>query len=146
MRLRPAEPTDVDFFFDLRTEPAVVENSLSSSPTRGEHESWFSRALKDRSFRIYVVEEDDAGEAIGMGRIALMQHSAELSLALVPGQRGKFKSLPLLLILMEEAKLLGATEATARILSYNIPSLRAFFRAGFRPEEKITRLVCDLSA
>jgi len=131
--LRSATIEDAKTIFIWRNFPETRKFSLNSQEIDWEmHMNWFSQTLqmKDRILLIAM----EGTESIGVIRYDIKEHSAEVSIYLVPGLYGKGWGVKLL-----EAgrKWLSncfpaIKSVTANILCENIASLKAFKKAGFK--------------
>jgi len=128
MKLRDAEVTDRQFFFDLRNDPDVVKFSYSrKGVTWAEHCQWY----RDTWDRLLVAEEGK--QRIGTVRLTPIDYSCcEIHFALVAADRGRGWGVKLLEEGRKVAKELGYSVVIAHVDSPNTASIRAFLREGYR--------------
>jgi len=130
--LRRARTSDSEFLFRCRTDPETVRQSNGHAPTRSEHLLWLAESLRNDGRCLFIAEQ--AGAAIGTGRMDRHGNKVELSWCLAPEHRGKGYSLPLILALHAASRLSWpGARILARIRSDNTPSLKAALAAGMRP-------------
>lgn len=128
---RLATAADRDALLAWRNDPVTRMNSVSTDPvTPAAHAAWMGTVLGDPD-RVLVIGEATEGEPIGMVRFDLSDSHAEVSINLSPAARGR--SLSAALLVAAERWVAGrANVLRARIKPGNIPSTRAFERAGYR--------------
>ena len=147
VNLRPAEESDADYLYRVRTDPETVRQSANRDGiTREAHGDWLRRVLADSNRRLYVAETPTwAGwEPIGTGRLDQADGIVTYSIAVAPEHRGRGYAVQVIEALLEEAQALWPDSlAVAFVRQDNAPSLRAFLRAGFRGScSDLLRLEC----
>lgn len=134
VRLRRAGPDDARAVWTWNNDPAVRAVSLSTAAIPWEtHERWFSARLADPTCRLWMAET--ASGPAGVVRIDRTRPGlGTVSITLAPEARGQGLA-PL--VLDEACRRYFGESGDARIdaviLPDNVPSLRAFSRAGFVP-------------
>lgn len=131
IKIREAQESDVDLYFDWVNDEAVRENSFVSEAVLYEnHLEWFRTRLSDSYTFMYVFEIDDlpVGQVrFERGKITLIDISLDREF------RGKgLGSLIISLAVKRYFRQSGDNNpVTAYIKSGNAPSVLAFARAGF---------------
>jgi predicted dehydrogenase/L-amino acid N-acyltransferase YncA len=130
--LRPARQDDQDRLLEWRNEPTVRAASRSTGEIApDEHARWYKARLLDPGTRIFIVEH--RGEPIGQIRVNHLDESrGEMHIAISSAARGRGLAAPAI----RRAACLAAGELElgtliAEVREDNVPSLRAFARAGF---------------
>ena len=132
--LRPAGLGDSDRLREWRNDPvtrAASRNTAEATPD--EHAAWLARRLGDPDTRIFIVEH--RGEPSGTVRVdRLAGDRGEIHVSLAPEARGHRLAAPALRAAARRgAAELGLATIEATVREDNVPSLRAFARAGFEP-------------
>lgn len=119
MKLRPMTMWDADFMLKLKNYEETRKFSISTPHeiTREDHIKWLTENVQ------YFEVIEEAGERAGAVRV----QDNEISIWLDRDFRGK----GLALITINSVKEKGMK---AQIVKENIPSMRAFIRAGFLPK------------
>ncbi len=136
IRMRRAKAADCDDVWAWRNAESTRQFSLNSAPLNLEsHRLWFDAVLRDRD-RDLLIAEDGSGP-IGVGRFDVASHGASISVYLVPARRGQGLGSSLITAAVHWIREYRPTvhRILAEILPRNLPSIRAFERAGFRPGE-----------
>lgn len=136
LEFRKVNPEDVLLCYDWANDPEVRANSYNSKPIElAEHKSWFEKKIRDTNSCYYIAEHN--GVPVGQIRFDGGEEKV-ISFLLAPGSRGKGYGTSML----KEgvAKLLADSPLVKRITGYvkhaNVPSNKAFVKAGFTLEEK----------
>lgn len=132
IELRRATENDERKLFEWRNAPETRRYAFDSNPIAWEdHVRWF-RASLERADRHLLIGEMD-GEALGVLRYDLDGDCAEISIYLVPGQGGRGLGTALLRegSAWIKLNLPQASRIRAKILPENIPSQKAFAKAGY---------------
>lgn len=135
IRLRKANSDDCRTLFDWRNDPITVAMSLVSEPVPWEnHVAWFEASLSNPRRHLLVAELD--AEPVGTLRFDEVEDTAEISITVSPGQRGKGMGT----LLLETADLwareeLGLNRVIARIKENNPASLAIFRKSGYQVTE-----------
>lgn len=132
VRLRPATPEDALALWQWRNDPEVRRASFAQEPVPlEEHRRWLAETLGRADRRLFVALLD--GEAVATARLDLTAEEAVVSLTVAPERRGLGLGPAVLDALAAEAfGRLGLRKLVARVKGDNLPSRRAFERAGFR--------------
>jgi len=135
LTLRPATLADAELLLMWRNDGETRRQSRSTARVPApDHLRWLSAILADPEIRLFIAR-DEHGEEIGTGRLDYRgQGMAELNLTVAPGCRGRGLAGPIIEALSDEANRLGWSQHIARVNGTNVPSLRAFLRAGFIPD------------
>jgi RimJ/RimL family protein N-acetyltransferase len=130
LALRRAEASDSDRVRAWRNDPAAVAASLTGVEVgEAEHDAWFARVLADPARALWIVE--DSGRPAGSVRLDREDDgSAEVSIALDAAARGLGLAAPALDLVTEAGRGFAAV-LVAQVREANVPSLRAFVRAGY---------------
>jgi UDP-2,4-diacetamido-2,4,6-trideoxy-beta-L-altropyranose hydrolase len=132
IKLRRATPDDMRSLFEWRNAPETRHYAFDPKPIAWEdHQRWF-RASLGRDDRHLLIGEMD-GEAVGVLRYDVEEKWAEISIYLVPGKSGRGLGTALLCAgnAWLALNLPAITSIRAKILPENIPSRKAFLKAGY---------------
>jgi len=125
VNLRPATPWDTDYFYTLRCDPVASRMSRRRAPTWEEHAEWWARTSDLR----FVAEVEGAY----VGTLRLSQDGV-VSIIVDPLVRGAGWGPKMLEALVPYAKeAYGFHTLFAEIAYENLPSQKAFTRAGWHP-------------
>jgi len=132
LTLRSADASDMQLLWEWANEPAVRAVSFSQNAIPWDvHQKWMERRLADPDTRLYV-GIDSAALPVGQVRFDLHDNEATLSVTLDPTFRGRGYG-PILL--SQSCRKLFRETSTVLVEAFvkpdNVPSLRAFIRAGF---------------
>lgn|SRR5690348_3043510 len=131
MKLRDADLSDRQFFFDLRNDPDVIKFSYTRRGVDWDsHVKWW----RDTWDHLLVAEEEthQGTQRIGVVRLTpLDDATCEVHFALMAADRGRGWATPMLEEARRVAKELGYSHITAHVDANNTPSLRAFLREGY---------------
>jgi len=132
LTIRSANASDMQLLWEWANEPAVRAVSFSRDPIPWDvHQQWMERRLADPDTRLYV-GIDSADLPVGQVRFDLHDNEAILSVTLDPTFRGRGYS-PILV--SQSCRKLFRETPTVLVEAFvkpdNVPSLRAFMRAGF---------------
>jgi RimJ/RimL family protein N-acetyltransferase len=129
-------------------DPAVRSASFSGGPIPWEsHREWFARKLADPGCVFYIAT-DEHGEPLGQVRFDVSAGASEavISVSLAPGQRGR--GIGSEMIRGATVQFLGASNVQtvlALIKEGNLPSHRAFLRAGYAEDGSASESGCPAS-
>jgi UDP-2,4-diacetamido-2,4,6-trideoxy-beta-L-altropyranose hydrolase len=131
--LRPAGISDARLLWEWRNDPLVRANSFQSEPVAWEtHLAWLQRKLASPDCRLWIAECE--GRPVGQVRYDRDGALAEVSLSVAAPCRGRGLGAALLARSAPcAARDLQVRRLVAFIKPGNLPSRRAFERAGFRP-------------
>lgn len=139
LSFRPATEDDAIRLWVWRNDAAALAASVSSEPVPlADHLAWLRRTLEHPDVRLYVVRDTARDVYAGSVRYDIAGahgNVATVSLVVDPQQRGRGYAGLILDEVLRMAAADGADVAHAVIHPGNAPSLRAFWRAGFRPAE-----------
>lgn len=131
LHLRPATIEDAESLLVWRNDPKSVRFSRSGRLVHpAEHRRWLSDVLVHPKSRILIAEVD--GHSIGQIRIDVEAGVGRVSVALAPEAQGRgygtatIEALPR--VLQADFQV---TELVAEVHAENVPSVRAFQRAGY---------------
>ena len=138
--LRPANREDCRLLWELRNDPETRAASFKTDPIPFEdHQRWFEAKLDLKEIRIFIVQ-DPSGRGVGYVRFNLEGETAEVSVSIEPGARGKGYGTAA--VRMAADRLLSEN-GNRRVIAYikpaNPASVRAFRLAGFA-ERGLTRV------
>jgi RimJ/RimL family protein N-acetyltransferase len=131
--LRPAGISDARLLWEWRNDPVVRANSFQSEPVAWKtHLAWLTRKLASPNCRLWIAE--CGGLPVGQVRYDRDGALAEVSLSVAAPFRGRGLGAALLAC---SAPCAGRDLQVRRLVAFikpgNLPSIRAFERAGFRP-------------
>lgn len=132
--LRKATIDDMELTFNWRNAPENRYYCIASSDLIDitTHTNWFNKILVDKNRYLLIAEINK--NPIGVLRYDIINNSAEISIHLKPGTSGK--GIGTALIVKGSAWLKDTVPSVkhiiANILPENIPSQKAFAKAGFR--------------
>lgn len=128
---RPATLADAPWLLRLRNDPVTITGSTTPGTVAlGDHLRWLKASLSDPARRLMVVMSD--GVDVATYRLDGVGHEAvEVSLTVAPEARGRGFAVLVIRLAAEHAVREGADRVLAFVRSENMPSLRAFARAGF---------------
>jgi len=137
LTLRPATPADCDLLWAQRNEEGARAASLSTAPIPlSDHRSWYARALADPCVTLLVAEDPPSGTPLGHVRLTRRPPTADtatISLVVDLAARGRGIGPAILRAATAWARTRAGLDAIlALIRPDNIPSLRAFERAGYQ--------------
>ena len=135
--IRRAEPKDCAMLWRWRNDPVTRRAQRLEDPIPWDaYESWYARALASPGRVILIASPADpsAGEDLGVAQFTLgrVPEMAEIGLNLNPAWRGRGLAAPLIERFCAEGRRhLGFGAVIAHVKAENLPSRRAFIRAGF---------------
>lgn len=120
---------DMERLLGWRNDPETLRYSSRIEVDRETHGRWIKRMLQDSDglYRLFIAEE----EAIPIGTIRLDAATGEVHLIVAPEVRGRGCATLMLRLVVEQAAQAGLARLWGRIQLGNLPSRRAFFKAGF---------------
>lgn len=136
LKVREAREDDLLLIYHWNNDPAVRSNSFKSNPIPLEdHTNWFIERLKDDSCKIYIVEASKIPAA--QIRFSVVDELATISYLVASEFRGRGIGHTVLLKGVEKLKedLPYITQIEGLVRHNNIPSIRAFEKAGFNYDE-----------
>jgi UDP-2,4-diacetamido-2,4,6-trideoxy-beta-L-altropyranose hydrolase len=146
LRLRKATPGDCELLWHWANQPDVRASSFHSEPIPWDsHVAWFAKKLQDPGCHIFIgLDRDDA--PVGQVRFdACATNIVEIGVSVRDDLRGKGCGSSLLKSAIAELFRTTSTQSVlAHIKPSNQASIRAFEKAGFRPNG--TRVVADVAA
>ena len=130
--LREAKEKDIDILFKWANDEEVRKNSLNTNKISfSEHEKWFRRKMEDVNTHIYIIEIN--GEKAGVIRLEKKASATYISYSVDKAFRnmgiGK-SALELIKKYNKNTILIGIVKKN------NLPSIKAFIKAGFLEKEK----------
>ncbi len=134
VRYRPATLEDAELLLCWRNDPPVREMSFSSDPITFEsHRAWLTGVLTDPDRTLLVAEH--AGAPIGTLRFDRDAARAQISVAVAPRARGRGLGAQMIAEAteLELAAHPQLADVLAEVQAHNLPSLKAFERAGYLP-------------
>lgn len=138
LRHRPATMADAELLLGWRNEPVVREMSRSPEPIpRRDHQAWLASTLGDPRRTLLVVENE--GRPVGTVRFDRGSDEAEISVTLDPAARGGGLGTQVIAE-TTELELAARPElraVVAEVQARNLPSLRAFERAGYERAPRV---------
>jgi RimJ/RimL family protein N-acetyltransferase len=132
LTLRRASADDAARLLEWRNDAHTRAMAIAQDPIApADHERWLTTRLADVDTLLLIAEQD--GKPVGTVRLDRdSPESAELSITIAPGARGRGLARPAIELGVERARReWGVTRVTARIRPENAASLRAFAAAGF---------------
>ncbi|MBZ0104042.1 MAG: UDP-2,4-diacetamido-2,4,6-trideoxy-beta-L-altropyranose hydrolase [Sulfuricella denitrificans] len=132
IELRRATEDDERKLFEWRNAPETRRHAFDSNPIAWEdHVRWFRATLTNADRRLLIGEIDQ--EAVGVLRYDLAGDYAEISIYLVPGHSGRGLGTALLRegSMWIRLNLPQVRHIRAKILPDNLPSRKAFAKAGY---------------
>lgn len=139
LELRPVHRDDCQLLFSWVNDLDVRAGSFDSAPISwDQHLKWFEDRLDDDAWFGFIVM-DETTKPIGQVRFDITRGDAVISLSLAPIHRGNGRGVKV--IQLGTAILFDKTDVKvihAYIRPGNVPSIRAFRRAGFQFREPTT--------
>lgn len=132
IRLRRADPADMEQIYRLANDPVVRENAFTSEPiVLADHARWYATRLASPDTAFFVLDLD--GAVLAVARYDRVGDEAEIDVAVHPAFRGRGlgerilrESVPVAFVA------LGVSRLRAVVFACNAASRRCFTRAGFR--------------
>lgn len=130
--VREANASDCGLIFQWANDAATRAASFQSEIIGWDtHRAWFSQRQQDPNC-LMLICGDDQGNPLGLVRFDLVEDEAIISINLNPGVRGRGLSSFIIIRTVDELfKRQGISKVRAFIKPQNIPSEKAFTRAGF---------------
>jgi len=126
-----AKPDDCIEFFNWVNEPAVREQSLTTTTIQWlDHKRWFTEKISSSSSEIYVMEAD--GLPVGQVRFDLIADCAEIDYSLDKIVRVRSWSSTLLENSIEAYRRRQSIPLRAVVKNSNLPSRKALLKVGFQ--------------
>ena len=144
LRLRLAENSDLDMYYEWANDPVVRTNSFSTALIPYEdHVKWFNKAMQREDVVLLVMMDDD--KAIGQIRINVFDSVAEISYSIASEFRGKGFGSKIVSLLIDKIKAEYHDIKTirARVKPENSASLKIFENKGFINKEVVFELNVD---
>jgi len=131
INLRKAKTNDCRFLYELRNHPDVRNACFETSEIKyADHEKWYADSLGNPNRTILIGEIDN--KTIGMVRFDLKEDVSTVSVAVMPGSQKKGIGTEMLDSACEKYfKNTHVYAISAEIKKSNIPSFKAFSKAGF---------------
>jgi len=129
--LRHATPRDARFVWEVNNDASVRAQSISTEPIPWDHHVlWFSRKLADPGSVFFIATL--GGAVVGLARFDILGDEATISVAVERASRGKGYGPQIIAAASHELLIARpVTRLVALIRPGNVPSLRAFTRAGY---------------
>jgi RimJ/RimL family protein N-acetyltransferase len=128
--VRLAKPDDCVEFFNWANDPAVREQSLSTSTIQwSDHKKWFAEKISSNSCEMYVMEA--SGLPVGQVRFEKSATVAEINYSLDKIVRNRRWASVMLEIAMRMFGQKSTSTLRARVKSSNVPSSAVFKQLGF---------------
>ena len=134
IRLRPAEPGDMELFWKLANDPATRANSYNTAAIPiAQHEAWFTEQLRN-PLRLLYVGETMEGRPVGVVRFTGSGDGTwEIGITVADEWRGRGVGTRLVekgvRVLADSG---GMGDVHAWVKSSNAASIRMFVKAGFQ--------------
>lgn len=131
MKIRAANLTDLDKYFEWTNDPLVrAESFYSSQIEYDEHVNWFGRMLTRSDVMMFVFEEDS--NLVGQVRIQ-GKDEVIIGLSIDKLYRGQGKGSEMIALALKEYFLLNRSVKfiNAYIREKNFASIRSFEKSGF---------------
>jgi len=131
--LRKAKGSDCEDIFRWRNDPITRIASFNSKTISYKvHKKWFNESLENSHRHIFIAQ-DSRGNKIGTVRVdEVNDNVAEININLAPRKRGKGYGSKVIELACRNNCLAGAVCLfIARVKKDNLPSVRAFKKAGF---------------
>ncbi len=130
LTVRLAKPDDCVEFFNWANDPAVREQSLSTSTIQwSDHKKWFAEKISSNSCEMYVLEA--SGLPVGQVRFEKSATAAEINYSLDKIVRNRRWSSVMLEMAMKMFGQKSSSTLRARVKSSNVPSSAVFKQLGF---------------
>lgn len=133
--IRPAGLCDETLLWCWRNDPVTCEMArIPGIMPRHVHAAQLADLLSDPNYRVMLAETDMNALAVGYMNL---QHNgrAEIGININPAFRGRNLAAGLIMAFAETSRHdLGYDTVLAEVKQINLPSRRAFARAGFREE------------
>ena len=144
LRLRLAETSDLDMYYEWANDPLVRSNSFSTDPIPYEnHVKWFNNVMQRDDVVLFVLMDND--KAIGQIRITIFDSVAEISYSIASEFRGKGFGSKIVSLLIDKIKVEfpDIKLIRARVKPDNSASLKVFENKGFINKEVVFELNVD---
>lgn len=130
LKLRRAEPGDVDLYFRWANDTEVRHQSFSQDEISfPDHARWFARKLASPTSHLFVMSED--GKPVGQIRFEVNEGMAEIGYSVASEARGRGLARPLVERGLEAMAAMGITAFSAKVKADNEASCSVFLRGGF---------------
>lgn len=131
--IRPVEPADCSRIWHWRNDPVTRRMERSPDPVPWPaFDDWLRQMLADPWRCLLIAEREDRPVAFSHIRMDRLSRTAEIGINIDPEFRGQRLATPLIMAFSRYAwARLGFRLIEARVKSINMPSRRAFDRAGF---------------
>ena len=141
LAIRHADIDDAKILWEWANDPAVRGNSFNNQAIPWEsHLSWLEKVLSSPGTRLWILSVDN----IPAGQIRYDRDdertAAQISFSIAQPFRAQGLAAKIISMTVRPAMTdLGVGEIIAYVLDGNLPSSRAFIRAGFAEEESLIR-------
>ncbi|NBO56334.1 MAG: N-acetyltransferase [Actinobacteria bacterium] len=145
LAVRLARPDDCVEFFNWANDPAVREQSLSTSTIQWpDHKKWFAEKISSNSCEMYVLEA--SGLAVGQVRFEKSATVAEINYSLEKIVRNRRWASVMLEMALKMFGQKNSSILRARVKSLNVPSSAVFKQLGFSeiPSQDPSLLIFNL--
>lgn len=132
LRVRTADQHDKWLVFMWANDPVVRQMSFNQELiTPAAHDKWFDKVLASEDTLFYIIEGcyKSTWAPIAQARI---ESSGEISIAIAAPFRGEKLAVPIIKLLVRQARNTISSPFIAYIKPENIASIKAFENAGFR--------------
>lgn len=132
IRLRRADPADMEQIYRLANDPVVRENAFTPEPIAlVDHARWYATRLASPDTVFFVLDLD--GAVLAVARYDRVEDEAEIDVAVHPAFRGRGLGERILRGSVPAAFVaLSVSRLRAVVFARNAASRRCFTRAGFR--------------
>lgn len=137
IKLRIAQEEDCDLLFCWVNDELVRENAFNSKViSYEEHKNWFYKRINSDTTKIFIVTKH--GEPIGQIRIDIDGDVGIIDYSIAKKFRGRGYGTKFLVDVISEIKVYntGITTLLGRVKYTNIPSQKAFRKAGYIEDRK----------
>ena len=136
MDFREITEKDIDIIYEWVNDPTTREQSYSDGKIKySEHKEWFKDKLHSEECHFLIFFNNN--KKIGLVRFDLKDDHWVVSINVAPSERGQGYSVKMLKKASKYLREKDQRAVYAYIKQQNIPSLKAFERAGYLRKEKI---------
>ena len=130
--IRPASIDDCQDIFGIISDPDVIKATFKQRKIPlDEHKTWFQMALNNPGRFLFIIEDNDKN-TLGMLRFDIQKKYADVSIVLNKASRGHGYGPQALNLGCDVIyQTTGISDYRAYVRAGNIPSCKAFTKAGF---------------